>query len=64
MRRVVGVNAYTEGDDDDTPILRIDPESEAEQIRRVRAARERRDSDARRRRSSCSSARPAIRART
>ena len=45
VRRVVGVNAYTEGDDYDTPILRIDPESEAEQIRRVRAARERRDSE-------------------
>jgi methylmalonyl-CoA mutase, N-terminal domain len=45
VRRVVGVNAYTEGDDYDTPILRIDPESEAEQIRRVRTARERRDSE-------------------
>jgi methylmalonyl-CoA mutase N-terminal domain/subunit len=45
VRSVVGVNAYTEGDDYDTPILRIDPESEAEQIRRVRAARERRDSE-------------------
>ena len=25
MRKVVGVNAYTEGDDGHTPILRIDP---------------------------------------
>ena len=42
-RKVVGVNAYTEGDDHDTPILRIDPASEREQIGRVRAVRERRD---------------------
>ena len=27
-RKVVGVNAYTEGDDHDMPILRIDPELE------------------------------------
>src|SRR5947209_2923118 len=43
VRKVVGVNAYTEGDDLQTPILRIDPESEREQIRRVQVARERRD---------------------
>jgi methylmalonyl-CoA mutase N-terminal domain/subunit len=43
VRKVVGVNAYTEGDDMQTPILRIDPESEREQIDRVRAVRERRD---------------------
>jgi methylmalonyl-CoA mutase N-terminal domain/subunit len=42
-RRVIGVNAYTEGDDHETPILRIDPKSEHEQVDRVRAARERRD---------------------
>ncbi|HEV3129845.1 MAG TPA: methylmalonyl-CoA mutase family protein [Solirubrobacteraceae bacterium] len=42
-RKLVGVNAYTEGDDEETPILRIDPEFEADQIRRVRAVRERRD---------------------
>jgi methylmalonyl-CoA mutase N-terminal domain/subunit len=42
-RKVVGVNAYTEGDDRDTPILRIDPRFEAEQVHRVRALRERRD---------------------
>jgi methylmalonyl-CoA mutase N-terminal domain/subunit len=45
-RRVVGVNAYTEGDDLATPILRIDPELEVEQVRRVRAIRNRRDGDA------------------
>ena len=42
-RRVVGVNAYTEGDDLATPILRIDPQLETEQIRRVEAVRSRRD---------------------
>jgi methylmalonyl-CoA mutase N-terminal domain/subunit len=42
-RKLVGVNAYTEGDDHETPILRIDPKSEHEQVDRVRAARERRD---------------------
>jgi methylmalonyl-CoA mutase N-terminal domain/subunit len=42
-RKLVGVNAYTEGDDEETPILRIDPEFEADQVRRVRAVRERRD---------------------
>jgi len=43
MRKLVGVNAYTEGDDEETPILRIDPASEADQVRRVKAVRERRD---------------------
>jgi methylmalonyl-CoA mutase N-terminal domain/subunit len=43
-RRVVGVNAYTEGDDNATPILRIDPKSEREQVNRLQAMRERRDS--------------------
>jgi methylmalonyl-CoA mutase N-terminal domain/subunit len=42
-RRLVGVNAYTEGEDDPTPILRIDPAFEADQVRRVREVRERRD---------------------
>src|SRR5438105_4603011 len=42
-RKLVGVNAYTEGDDHETPILRINPASEGEQVRRVRAVRERRD---------------------
>ncbi len=42
-RMLVGVNGYTEGDDDGPPILRIDPGFEAEQVQRVRALRERRD---------------------
>jgi len=45
-RRVVGVNAYTEGAEEATPILRIDPVFESEQIRRVEAVRERREADA------------------
>jgi methylmalonyl-CoA mutase N-terminal domain/subunit len=44
-RKVVGVNAYTEGEDQETEILRIDPEFEADQVRRVRALRERRDGE-------------------
>jgi methylmalonyl-CoA mutase N-terminal domain/subunit len=44
-RKLVGVNAYTEGDDHETPILRIDPRFETDQIERTRAVRERRDSD-------------------
>jgi methylmalonyl-CoA mutase, N-terminal domain len=46
MRKIVGVNAYTEGDDSQTPILRIDPALETKQIQRVRAVRERRDGEA------------------
>ena len=42
-RRLVGVNAYTEGGDEDTPILRIDPDFEPDQIRRVQAVREGRE---------------------
>ena len=42
-RVVVGVNRYTEGDDGDTPLLRIDPELERKQIGRVQAVRARRD---------------------
>jgi methylmalonyl-CoA mutase, N-terminal domain len=42
-RRLVGVNAYTEGQDDETPILRIDPAFEADQIRRVQGVRRQRD---------------------
>ncbi len=38
-RVVVGVNAFTEGDDQATEILRIDKELERQQIERVRAAR-------------------------
>jgi methylmalonyl-CoA mutase N-terminal domain/subunit len=43
VRKLVGVNAYTEGHDADTPILRIDPAFEAHQAEQVRAVRERRD---------------------
>ena len=42
-RKLVGVNAYTEGDDHATPILRIDPALEDDQVERVRSVRERRD---------------------
>jgi methylmalonyl-CoA mutase N-terminal domain/subunit len=45
-RIVVGVNRYTEGDDRDHPILRIDPALERKQIDRVQAVRGRRESDA------------------
>jgi methylmalonyl-CoA mutase, N-terminal domain len=46
VRKVVGVNAYTEGDDHETPILRIDPQFEAHQVDRVREVRRRRDAEA------------------
>ncbi|UGS36994.1 acyl-CoA mutase large subunit family protein [Capillimicrobium parvum] len=42
-RIVVGVNRFTEGDDEQTPILRIDPALERKQIDRVQAVRARRD---------------------
>jgi len=42
-RIVVGVNGYTDGDDGETPILRIDPALERKQIGRVQAVRARRD---------------------
>jgi methylmalonyl-CoA mutase N-terminal domain/subunit len=45
-RIVVGVNAYTEGDGDQTPLLRIDPALEREQIDRVKSFRARRDPEA------------------
>ncbi len=45
-RIVVGVNAYTEGDADETPILRIDPAVEQRQIDRLRAFRAHRDGTA------------------
>jgi methylmalonyl-CoA mutase, N-terminal domain len=45
-RVVVGVNRYTEGDDADTEILRIEPALERKQIGRVQAVRARRDGDA------------------
>jgi methylmalonyl-CoA mutase N-terminal domain/subunit len=44
VRRLVGVNAYTEGDDHETPTLKIDPEFETQQMRRVQQMRARRDS--------------------
>jgi methylmalonyl-CoA mutase, N-terminal domain len=43
VRRVVGVNAFTEGGDGATEILRIDPAFESDQVRRVGEYRERRD---------------------
>jgi methylmalonyl-CoA mutase N-terminal domain/subunit len=43
VRKLVGVNAYTEGDDQPPSILRIDPAFESDQVRRVRALRARRD---------------------
>src|SRR5881275_2064121 len=46
IRKVVGVNAYTEGDDHETPILRIDPGFEAHQVEHVREVRRRRDAEA------------------
>ncbi len=42
-RTVVGVNRYTEGDEQATEILRIDPALEGQQIARVQAARADRD---------------------
>jgi methylmalonyl-CoA mutase N-terminal domain/subunit len=45
VRRVVGVNSYTEGDDGNTALLRIDPALEAEQVQRVREVREHRDAE-------------------
>src|SRR5262249_38095928 len=45
-RTVVGVNRFTEGDESELSILRIDPALEHKQIERVRAAREDRDGDA------------------
>jgi methylmalonyl-CoA mutase N-terminal domain/subunit len=45
VRKVVGINAYAEGDDLDTDILRIDPAFEVEQVQRLRALRERREAD-------------------
>jgi methylmalonyl-CoA mutase N-terminal domain/subunit len=43
-RIVVGVNSFTEGGDDQTPILRIDPALERAQVDRLKAIRGRRDS--------------------
>jgi methylmalonyl-CoA mutase N-terminal domain/subunit len=43
VRKLVGVNAYTEGGDEELPILRIDPAFEAYQVGRVRELRAGRD---------------------
>ncbi len=45
-RIVVGVNSFTEGVDDQTPLLRIDPSLERRQVERLQAVRARRDSSA------------------
>jgi methylmalonyl-CoA mutase N-terminal domain/subunit len=45
-RIVVGVNSFTEGGDDETPILRIDPTLERKQVERLGGVRARRDSAA------------------
>jgi methylmalonyl-CoA mutase, N-terminal domain len=42
-RIVVGVNRYTQGDDGQTPILRIDPALERKQVGRMQAVKGRRD---------------------
>ena len=44
-RIIVGVNAFTEGDDEEIPILRIDPALERKQIGRLEAVRARRSGD-------------------
>ena len=46
LRKLVGVNSYTEGSEQPTPILRIDPAFETDQVERVREARARRDGPA------------------
>jgi methylmalonyl-CoA mutase N-terminal domain/subunit len=43
IRKLVGVNAYTEGGEGEIEILRIDPALERKQIGRVQAVRARRD---------------------
>ena len=45
-RKLVGVNSFTEGGDDELEILRIDPALERKQIDRVQAVRARRDAAA------------------
>ena len=46
LRKVVGVNAYTEGGDEATPILKIDPAFESLQIERLREVRAGRNGEA------------------
>ena len=45
----VGVNGYTEGDDDETPTLYVDPAVEEHQLGRLAEVKQRRDDDAVRR---------------
>jgi methylmalonyl-CoA mutase N-terminal domain/subunit len=45
VRKQVGVNAYTDGEDEPPVTLRIDPAFEDDQVRRVRALREQRDGE-------------------
>jgi methylmalonyl-CoA mutase N-terminal domain/subunit len=45
-RKLVGVNSYTEGDDGEIEIWRVDPALERKQIDRVQGVRARRDSAA------------------
>ncbi len=45
-RVVVGVNRFTEGDDEQTPILHIDPALERKQVDRLQGVRARRDATA------------------
>jgi methylmalonyl-CoA mutase, N-terminal domain len=45
-RVVVGVNRFTEGDEGETKLLRIDPKLEGKQIQRVKAAKSDRDNPA------------------
>jgi methylmalonyl-CoA mutase, N-terminal domain len=45
-RVVVGVNAFTEGDETQTPILRIDPALERKQVDRLQSVRAGRDAEA------------------
>lgn len=45
-RIVVGVNAFTEGDDEEIPTLRVDPALERKQIERLQAVKATRDSAA------------------
>ena len=47
-RKLVGVNSFTEGDDGEIEIWRVDPALERKQIDRVEAVRARRDGAARR----------------
>ena len=42
-RIVVGVNDFTQEDEEETPILRIDPALERKQVDRLQATRARRD---------------------